>query len=52
MQSQSPQNAAESYSKPKIVDYGDLKAITAGLAHGHHVDVPKGTPVPPFNIFS
>jgi hypothetical protein len=46
------EEARESYPKPEIRDYGTLKELTAGSSSGHHVDVPRGTPVPPFNIFS
>lgn len=40
------------YTKPEIRDYGDLKELTGGLIAGTHTDVPLGTPVPPFSIFS
>ncbi len=40
------------YEKPQVVDYGELRELTATQATGTHTDVPKGTPVPPFNIFS
>lgn len=40
------------YLKPEIKDYGDLTELTATSARGSHTDVPFGTPVPPFNIFS
>ena len=40
------------YTKPKISDYGDLKELTAATHTGTQTDVPFGTPVPPFNIFS
>jgi hypothetical protein len=40
------------YEKPEIRDYGDLKDLTEQLRTGTHTDVPLGTPVPPFSIFS
>jgi len=40
------------YEKPKIEDYGDLRELTAATHTGTQTDVPKGTPVPPFAIFS
>jgi hypothetical protein len=40
------------YEKPVISDYGDLKELTAASATGTHTDVPLGTLVPPFSIFS
>lgn len=43
---------AVEYEKPVISDYGDLKELTAGTVTGTHTDVPLGTPVPPFSIFS
>jgi hypothetical protein len=44
--------AAVDYEKPQIRDYGDLKDLTAASSTGSHTDVPLGTHVPPFNIFS
>ena len=43
---------AAEYVKPKLSDYGDLRELTAVQQTGSHTDVPKGTPVPPFSIFS
>jgi hypothetical protein len=43
---------ATGYVKPEVVDYGDLREVTAALTTGTRTDVPKGTPVPPFSIFS
>jgi hypothetical protein len=40
------------YEKPEIKDYGDLRELTQTQATGTQTDVPKGTPIPPFNIFS
>jgi hypothetical protein len=40
------------YEKPEVRDYGDLKELTAATSTGTHTDVPSGTPVPPFSIFS
>ncbi len=40
------------YEKPQVTDYGDLRELTATQSTGTHTDVPKGTPVPPFSIFS
>jgi hypothetical protein len=40
------------YIKPHITDYGDLQELTATQVGGNQTDVPKGTPVPPFSIFS
>lgn len=40
------------YSKPAIADYGDLQELTASAPTGTATDVPLGTPVPPFSIFS
>ena len=40
------------YEKPEIRDYGDLKDLTEQLKTGSQTDVPKGTHVPPFSIFS
>jgi hypothetical protein len=45
-------NGALDYSKPTVSDYGDLQELTATQATGTQTDVPCGTPVPPFNIFS
>ena len=44
--------AVVEYEKPQIRDYGDLKDLTATGTAMHHTDVPFGTPVPPFSIFS
>ena len=43
---------AVDYEKPEVKDYGDLRELTATAPTGNQTDVPKGTPVPPFNIFS
>ena len=43
---------APKYEKPQIADYGDLREMTATQATGNQTDVPLGTPVPPFAIFS
>jgi hypothetical protein len=40
------------YVKPQVTDYGDLRELTATQITGTQTDVPKGTPVPPFSIFS
>jgi hypothetical protein len=40
------------YEKPRVTDYGDLRELTATQSIGTQTDVPKGTPVPPFSIFS
>ena len=40
------------YTKPEVKDYGDLRELTATQVNGTKTDVPKGTPVPPFAIFS
>ena len=40
------------YIKPEVKDYGDLKELTATASTGTQTDVPKGTHVPPFSIFS
>jgi hypothetical protein len=40
------------YEKPQIRDYGDLKELTEASVSGSHTDVPLGTHVPPFSIFS
>jgi hypothetical protein len=40
------------YEKPQIADYGDLRELTATQSTGTRTDVPKGTPVPPFSLFS
>lgn len=40
------------YAAPEIIDYGDLKELTAATKVGTKTDVPFGTPVPPFSIFS
>jgi hypothetical protein len=40
------------YEKPLVTDYGDLRELTATQHTGTQTDVPKGTPVPPFSIFS
>jgi hypothetical protein len=40
------------YAKPEIRDYGDLRELTQAAPTGSQTDVPKGTPVPPFTIFS
>lgn len=37
------------YTKPTIIDYGDLRELTAAQTLGSVTDVPIGTPaVPPF----
>jgi hypothetical protein len=45
---------AQEYEKPKIVDYGDLKELTAGLGVPQHLvgDLPRSTePLPsPFSF--
>ena len=43
---------ASEYTKPEVKDYGDLRELTAANTTGTKTDVPKGTPVPPFSIFS
>jgi hypothetical protein len=43
---------AVEYEKPEVKDYGDLRELTATGSPGAQLDVPKGTPVPPFTIFS
>lgn len=43
---------APEYTKPEVRDYGDLKELTATASTGTQTDVPKGTHVPPFSIFS
>lgn len=40
------------YEKPTVKDYGDLRELTVASTFGPETDVPKGTPVPPFQIFS
>ncbi|MEX0815876.1 MAG: lasso RiPP family leader peptide-containing protein [Gaiellales bacterium] len=45
-------DVAPAYEKPEVKDYGDLRELTATQATGTQTDVPKGTPVPPFTIFS
>ena len=40
------------YEKPEVTDYGTLEELTATGTPGSQLDVPKGTPVPPFSIFS
>ena len=47
-----PEAPTVEYTKPEIKDYGDLKELTAASSGGNHTDVPLGTPVPPFTIFS
>jgi hypothetical protein len=42
-----------SYQKPTVIDYGQLKDLTAANGHTFSVDVPKGTVVlPPGTPFS
>jgi hypothetical protein len=36
-----------SYEKPSVIDYGQLKDLTAANGKTFTVDVPKGTIVPP-----
>lgn len=40
------------YSKPSIVDHGDLTDLTALLHHGNHLDAsfPAGTPLTALTI--
>jgi hypothetical protein len=45
-------SAAVEYEKPEIKDYGDLRELTAVQWKGTKTDVPLGTPVPLFTIFS
>ena len=52
METKDVQTEPSEYTKPEINDYGDLKDLTATAARGTHTDVPFGTPVPPFSIFS
>lgn len=40
------------YTKPSVSDYGDLQELTATNVIGTSTDVPLGTPVPPFSIFT
>jgi hypothetical protein len=47
---ESPEAAA--YVKPEVIDYGDLRELTATNFTGNQTDVPKHTPVPPFSIFT
>jgi hypothetical protein len=51
MDRQEMQRSAE-YEKPQVSDYGDLRELTKTQITGNQTDVPKGTPVPPFSIFS
>jgi hypothetical protein len=44
--------AAIEYEKPEVKDYGDMQELTASQTSGSHLDVPKGTPVPPFSFLS
>ena len=46
------ETTAVEYEKPEVKDYGDLRELTATQAKGTKTDVPLGTPVPPFSIFS
>jgi hypothetical protein len=48
----SDKTGAPEYSKPTVSDYGDLQELTAASVTGSQTDVPKGTPVPPFTIFT
>lgn len=43
---------ASEYEKPEVKDYGDLRELTRAQITGTQTDVPFGTPVPPFAIFS
>lgn len=40
------------YEAPKVTVWGSLAALTAQSASGTKTDVPLGTHVPPFTIFS
>jgi hypothetical protein len=40
------------YEKPEVKDYGDLRELTQTHSTGTQTDVPLGTPIPPFSIFS
>jgi hypothetical protein len=46
------QSGAPDYSKPTVSDYGDLQELTATNVTGSSTDVPLGTPVPPFSVFT
>lgn len=46
------EKAQVEYEKPEVKDYGDLRELTETNPDGTHTDVPIGTPVPPFDIFS
>jgi hypothetical protein len=46
------QATAVDYEKPAVKDYGDVRELTATQKLGKQTDVPLGTPVPPFSIFS
>jgi len=40
------------YSAPQLTVVGSLERLTAQSTAGSQTDVPLGTPVPPFSIFS
>jgi hypothetical protein len=40
------------YQTPMIKDHGDLRDLTNASKTGTKTDVPLGTPVPPFDIFT
>jgi hypothetical protein len=52
MRAGSMDKVAVEYEKPEVKDYGNLEELTATHSGGRTTDVPKGTPVPPFSIFS
>jgi hypothetical protein len=52
MRAGSMDKVAVEYEKPEVTDYGNLEELTATSTNGPQTDVPKGTPVPPFSIFS
>jgi hypothetical protein len=49
---QTTKDAPTEYEKPEITDYGTLRDLTTATSTGVSIDVPRGTPVPPFMIFS
>jgi len=40
------------YVKPEVVDYGELRDLTAASLIGSTTDVPKGTVDPTHHVFS
>lgn len=46
------QEAKHEYTKPEVVDYGELRELTAGTSTGSTTDVPLGFVSPAHHVFT